>query len=236
MGKKATDHHILSVILGNGGHFPAGEPQSGVGSWDVFTKVGGDIGISHSWQAGLSYWSAPDVQDRTGASHAHDGATETAAFSGSSHIAGLDFVYKWAPRGNPEQRNFKLQFEYFQRDEDGDIVMQGSDPLESSSYTGKQRGWYAQGVYQFMPQWATGVRYDRVSTDNQGSDDAILEEASLNNAEYRPERYSAMLQWKNSEYSRLRFQYNLDRSTGEDDNQFFVQYTFVLGSHGAHTY
>jgi hypothetical protein len=226
----------VGTELGNGGHFPSGEPQSGIGNWDVFAKVGGDIGISHSWQAAISYWYAPDVQDRMGINQAYEGETLDTAFSGTSKIAGMDFVYKWAPRGNPEQRNFKFQFEYFHRDENGDVSIADSDPLQTTSYSGTQHGWYAQGIYQFVPQWATGLRYDRVSTDNEGSNEVVLEEAGMSNAGYVPERYSAMLQWMHSEYSRIRFQYNLDRSTGQDDNQFFVQYTFVLGAHGAHTY
>ena len=227
---------LLGAELGNGGNFPSGEPQSGLGNWDVFAKIGGDVGVSHSWLTGVSYWSAPDVQDRMGVYQNSDGETVDTSFSGSSKIAGMEFIYKWAPYGNPEQRNFKFQFEYFLRDEEGNVDIQNTDPLETTGYTGDQSGWYAQGIYQFVPQWATGFRYDRLSTDNSGTNQAVLDQAGLNNPDYTPDRYSAMLQWKHSEYSRIRFQYNLDRSTGQDDNQLYLQYTFVLGAHGAHTY
>ena len=55
----------------------------------------------------------------------------------------MDFVWKWAPNGNPKERNFKFQTEYFTRDEDGTF-----DPASSGTplaYRGKQNGWYAQG-------------------------------------------------------------------------------------------
>ena len=29
-------------------------------------------------------------------------------------------------------------------------------------YTDTQSGWYLQSVYQFMPNWRTGLRYDRL--------------------------------------------------------------------------
>jgi hypothetical protein len=45
-----------------------------------------------------------------------------------------------------------------------------------------------------------------------------------------------MLAWQPSEFSRIRAQYNRDESTADTDNQFFVQYTMVMGAHGAHTY
>jgi hypothetical protein len=34
---------------------------------------------------------------------------------GSTKVWGLDLVYKWAPDGNPAQRNFRLVAEWFAR-------------------------------------------------------------------------------------------------------------------------
>jgi hypothetical protein len=51
-----------------------------------------------------------------------------------------------------------------------------------------------------------------------------------------PKRYSVMVDWSNSEFSRLRFQYNHDQATGMTDNQFGLQYIFSIGAHGAHTF
>lgn len=226
----------FGLEVGTGGHYPAAGGGAGVGSWTLYTQFGGDIGISHSWLAGLSHWQAPKVEDRSGAGHDHGDAEEISSFTGDSRVSGLQFIYKWAPQGNPERRNFKLQMEYFYRHEDGDLVLEGSDPLESSTYQGRQGGWYAQGIYQFIPRWAAGLRYDRVSSNNSGSDEDVLDEAGMLDLGNTPQRYSAMLQWKHSEFARLRLQYNLDQSLPEDDHQVFVQYTFVLGAHGAHRY
>ena len=71
-----------------------------------------------------------------------------------------DAIYKWAPNGNPTQRNFKLQGEYFRRHENGELA----SATDSGSFDSTQSGWYLQGVYQFMPNWRTGLRYDRLSS------------------------------------------------------------------------
>jgi len=229
----------LGAEISNGSHFPAGGSQSGVGTWTAFVDFGGDIGIEHSWQLGLSHWQANDISGREGGGHAHGGSatTETPSFSGDSKISALDLVYKWSPNGNPKQQNLKLQFEYFDRNENGTVTMLNSGPPEEiTSYDGNQLGWYAQAVYQFTPQWRTGFRYDQLDSDNNGSDEDVLSEAGLDNEGHTPKRISAMLEWLLSEYSQIRLQYNHDQSYEVTDHQIFLQYTMSLGSHGAHQY
>ncbi|EDN67980.1 conserved hypothetical protein [Beggiatoa sp. PS] len=126
--------------------------------------------------------------------------------------------------------------EYFYRKEDGTLTLSESDPLESSHYESCQKGWYAQAVYQFMPQWRAGLRYDRLLSDNKAFNHDILVESGLDDQGYTPERYSLMLDWSYSEFSRIRLQYNRDESFGDIDNQVFLQYTMSLGSHGAHEF
>jgi len=230
----------VGAELFRGDRFPAaGSGHDGVGAWSAFARIGGDIGIEHSWQLGFAQWRADDVSDRqSSGGHGHDdgGAGETPSFSGDSRVRALDFVYKWAPLGNPRVRQFKFQFEYLARREDGDVVLLNSDPLEATSYKGRQSGWYAQAAYRFLPSWRAGVRYDRVRADNSGSDEDVLAEAGLDDEGRRPRRYSLMLEWLPSEFSRLRLQYNRDKSSAAADDQVFLQYTHSLGAHGAHSY
>ncbi|MBL4820699.1 MAG: outer membrane beta-barrel protein, partial [Gammaproteobacteria bacterium] len=228
----------LGTELLSGSRFPAGGTTNGVGAWTAFADMGGDIGIEHSWQLGLSHWQADNIKGRDSGGHAHGGgAGETPSFSGDSKINALDLVYKWAPNGNPNNRNFKFQFEYFDRKEDGEVAMLDSGPpLEMTSYDGHQKGWYAQATYKFQPQWQAGLRYDWLDSNDRGSDVDVLTEAGLDNEGHTPKRYSATLEWLPSEFSRLRLQYNRDQSYEETDNQFFLQYTMSLGSHGAHQF
>ncbi len=218
-----------------GGQYPAGGQHSGIGSWTTFINLGGDIGVSHSWQSGVSYWSADNIE-RVYGGHDHDGVAEVPLFEGDSHIVGFNAVYKWAPYGNYRDQNVKLQFEYFSRDDEGDLTLLNSSPLETSTLNSRQDGWYAQAVWQFMRIWGIGVRYDMVDSDNSGSDGAVLDEAGLVSNGHTPKRASLMAEWLPSEYSRIRLQYNRDESYPVTDDQLFLQYTFSIGAHGAHQY
>jgi hypothetical protein len=85
--------------------------------------------------------------------------------------------------------------------------------------------------------WSAGVRRDRLSVRNSGSDVAVLNDTGINSNGYDPKRSSVMLQWQPSEFSRIRLQFNNDKSVANvSDKQMFVQYTFSLGAHGAHSF
>ena len=170
-----TDLYIeLGTEMFAGGKYPAGGEHSGVGSWTAFINIGGDIGVSHSWQSGVSYWSADNIEREYGG-HDHGGVGEVPLFEGDSNIVGFNAVYKWAPYGNYRDQNVKLQFEYFSRDEEGDLTLINSDPLETSTLNSRQDGWYAQALWHFMQTWGIGVRYDMVDSDNTSSDEAVLD-------------------------------------------------------------
>ena len=233
-----TDLFIrLGVETTRGERFPAGGASNdGRGAQSVFAEFGGDVGNSHAWQLGFSHWRA-DIEDRQSGGHAHDeAATETPSFNGDSEISAIDMVWKWAPNGNKSERNLTLQGEYFIRDEDGEINMLGSEPLETSSYRGEQKGWYLQGVYQFKPRWRIGYRHDRLEADNQGNDLDVLAEAGLDDEGHTPKRDTLMLDYSHSEYSRIRLQYAKDDSYEDSDSIIYLQYIVSLGAHGAHRF
>jgi len=231
-----TDVYLkVGAEVTRGGLYPAaGAAKDGAGARSLFFKLGDDVGASHSWQLGLSHWQA-DVIGKEAGSHEHGAATETPTFTGDSEVSGIDFVWKWAPNGNPREQNFKLQAEYFQREENGNLVLAGSSPLESSSYSGKQDGWYVQTVYQFMPRWRVGLRYDELKANNSGSDIAVLDEAGLI-SDHTPRRSTLMFDYSRSEFSRIRLQFAKDDSYTDSDNIITLQYVMSLGSHGAHKF
>ncbi|MEL0586023.1 MAG: hypothetical protein AAES65_14215 [Candidatus Thiodiazotropha sp. (ex. Lucinoma kazani)] len=234
-----TEHYLkLGGEMTRGERFPAGgASRGGKGAGSLFIKVGGDIGESQAWQIGLSHWQA-DIEDRTSGGHHHDdGTAEIPTYNGDSQISGVDFVWKWAPAGNASERNLKLQAEYFIRDEEGTVVMDdGSEIPEMSTYDGEQKGWYLQTVYQFMPRWRVGLRYDRLESDNRGSDEEVLSEAGLDDEGHTPERLTLMSDYAHSEYSRLRLQFAKDDSYEDGDHILTLQYLMSLGPHGAHRF
>jgi hypothetical protein len=199
--------------------------KNGVGGGALFAHVGNDIGDSGSWRAGLSYL-------RTGATErGFDDSGVAGAFSGRSSLLVADAIYKWAPNGNPTQRNFKLQGEYIQRKETGTLA---ADAV-AGAFDSTQSGWYVQGVYQFMPMWRAGVRYDRLSsgTPHIGVGGALFPALDP----YSPTRSTVMLDYSPSEFSRMRLQFARDQARpGPADNQIFLQYIMSLGTHAAHSF
>lgn len=229
--------------VGRGANFPGSEDggdRNGAGAWAAFAHVGGDVGVSSSWRAGLSYLSARPRDRDSEMEDLNDVEAET-LFSGRSNTWLADFVWKWAPDGNPKARNFKFQTEYFRRNEKGDLTCEdntGDGGLctgAGDAYRSRQSGWYAQGIYQFMPRWRVGLRYDRLDS---GSVDFGANNAALPVADYRPHKWSLMADYAPSEYSLFRLQLAQDRAMqgSPDDNQITVQYVHSLGAHGAHKY
>jgi hypothetical protein len=231
----------VGVELGQGRAFPATERnKNGIGSSNLFTHLGGDIGASTAWQAGLSYLST-SPRDRTFGDIDSLGAAVTNSFTGKTNLWVVDGVLKWAPDGNPTYRNFKLQGEYFRRKENGSLTFDTASAALSDGFSSRQSGWYGQGVYQFLPQWRVGYRYDQLNsgTTNIG----LVSSGTLSAADfpilsaYKPKRHTAMVDWSPSEFSRVRLQFARDYSRmNQPDNQMFLQYIVSLGAHGAHRF
>ncbi len=225
----------LGAEAGRGSNFPGSERnKNGVGSYALFAHLGDDVGTDHSWRAGIS-WLHNTAKAREYEDLDIAGNTVNNALDGSSKLWLADFVWKWAPNGNPAYRNFKLQGEYFRRQENGDLTFDTANLASIDRYSATQSGWYLQGVYQFMPRWRIGLRTDRL--DSGTVDYGALNSANLSATAYNPSRNSLMIDHSSSEYSRVRLQLAQDKSReGVTDNQVFLQYIMSLGAHGAHKF
>jgi len=193
-----TEQYLeLGGEIGNGDAYPGSNRNAnGAGSAAAYAHTGGDIGDSNSWRAGVSYLRARS-EDAFGA-------------TADSKIGIADFIWKYSPHGNVRETYAKVQGEYF------------SGRIRDAA---RQSGWYLQGVYQFLPEWRAGARYDRV--DPNGVDDAT----------YASRKASVMVDYNVSEFSRVRLQLARAQMQSDlTDNQVFVQYILSLGAHGAHKY
>lgn len=230
--------------LGKGSNFPGtNTPKNGSGANTLFAHFGDDIGIEQSWRAGLSLHQTrrvdavstgvPDLLNTT--------AGVSDSFTGDSKTAGLDFVWKYSRNGNFRESYLKVQSEYFRRKENGMLTYDMGTPPSASgpitgNYTVTQSGWYLQSVYQFTPNWRSGVRYDRLDP-GAASLGASLAGKVIGNYGYSPSRLTWMADYNTSEFSRLRLQLAHDNSRQSlPDNQIFVQYIMAMGAHGAHQY
>ena len=68
-----------------------------------------------------------------------------------------------------------------------------------------------QAIYQFMPRWRVGLRYDQV---NGTRATGLLAGSTVDTMGTTPRRASAMLEYSTSEFGRFRLQYNRDWSRG----------------------
>jgi hypothetical protein len=233
-----TDQFLeFGAEIGNGDSFPGStRNRNGVGAFDVFAHTGGDIGESHSWRAGLSYLDTRAGGRDTAQFDTFGNFVDT-RFTGKSRMAIADFVWKYAPNGNALNTNFKLQGEYFWRREHGDLAYDADGSFgvpQTAPYASVQNGGYVQGVWQFRPMWRVGLRYDRL---NPGNPDYGANAPFLAASGFHPQRYTFMVDWTPSEFSRFRVQYaRNDIRPDVTDNEWFLQYILTLGAHGAHKF
>jgi len=232
-----------------GDQYPGGNrSRNGIGSSALFGNVGGDIGVSTAWRAGMSYLRTAAASRNYQDSDALGNAV-TNTFNGTTNLWGLNGVLKWSPNGNATQTSFKLQGEYFRLKQSGslnyDDTAQGA-PQFGAPFTGNfsaaQSGWYTQAIWQFMPRWRLGYRYDALHYGRVNN--AIVAGGAGPTAadfpllsKYNPMRNTLMLDWSPTEFSRLRLQLASDKSRqGITDHQVFLQYIYSLGAHGAHQF
>jgi hypothetical protein len=232
----------LGAEAGNGEAFPGTHrDRNGLNGTTLLAHVGGDIGDSTSWRAGAS-WLDARAEDRAYDDVDELGVPVVNAFTGKSRTWGVDATLKWAPQGNAARRQLKLQGEYMNRTEDGDLTFDVDGAGLTGNYRSEQSGWYVQGVYQFLPRWRAGLRYDAL--DSGAPDIGLVELGTLPAEAFplllpaEPDRITVMFDWNPSEFSRLRAQYAWDdaRDSGDRDRQFQLQYLYSIGAHGAHKF
>lgn len=222
-----------------------------VGVYTLYTKIGGDLSVNSSWQAGLSYLRNENGQvtadedhghddhghddhghedhghdDHGHGEHGHEGHSHSASYTGKNTY-GADFVYKWAPDGNYKYQNLTVSGEYY-RVTDFTPIDLHPENAPSKDY---HEGWYLSSVYQFTPSWSAGLRYGEIDTQEVHGDHFHAQK--LKESE-------VTLAWHSSHFSTVRLQYTNQKGTNfdgiEDDNIFTIQYIMSLGAHGAHQF
>jgi hypothetical protein len=231
----------FGLETGNGDYYPGTRlSRNGLNGVNAYGHVGGDIGDAVAWRTGLSYVYL-DAQDYEYGDLNAAGEDVTNVFSGTTKMWIADAELKWTPIGDTKRRYLKLQGEFMQRDQDGSLGYVDSVGELDGSYETDQYGWYVQGVFQFLPRWRFGARYDYL--DSGDTDIGLVNDGTLSADDFSillpgtPKRTTVMFDWSPSEFSRLRAQYAWDEaSAGPTDEQFFLQYIHSLGAHGAHKF
>lgn len=211
--------------LFRGDDFPLGGATEGISAWSAFARVGGDIGRNQSWRIG-GYVLSGDTDGRSS-------NEDEVSFIGSTRLYGADIRYVWAPTGNNQDSEVILQGEFFHRKEKG-TYEDSNAGTGAGAFDDSSNGWYLQSIYKFDRNWRTGARYSRLTpADVNGA----LVGSALDSSGHDPQAFALMTDWSNSEFSRVRLQYNYEElAQGKDDHQLILQYVMSIGAHGAHAY
>ena len=157
---------------------------------------------------------------------------------GHQWLAGGDVVYRYTPNTAYGWRWVTVEGGYIYREKDIELIAH-NNPLRSrfvgQSLVSQQDGFHLQGTYGFAPRWRFGLRGEMVGLTNETSYPSGASESF--DETYR---WSAMVDWTLTEFSRIRFQFNRGGYATEEGrekaNEFFIQAVFSLGAHGAHKF
>ena len=172
-------------------------------------------------------------------------------FSGDVTMYAIDARLTWAPTGNPREQELILQGEVMWRVEDGMYSLPGeyNTPTFSDSTS---MGFYVQGIYKLNRNFRVGARYAQLSPPDIPA--CVLHGDHCEHDLVTPNlddsvAYAVMADWTNSEFSRIRLQYNREEVHKfvhgpdpdavlfvEQDDQILLQYIMSLGAHAAHTF
>jgi hypothetical protein len=170
--------------------------------------------------------------------------------AGRTRLYGLDLRLKWRPAQNERGWPFVIwqteavlrDYKAAAQDFDPDGVAGSGDEFTADSDTLLDTGLYTQLVWGFMKDWAVGGRFEWVRGSRGSIDPATGAEATEDDAfRDRRTRWSAMLAWHPTEFSRLRLQYNFDvaehlEETDEPRSHgVWLGLEILMGAHPAHT-
>lgn len=198
------------VLFGDGA-------KNGPHAYSFFAKTSFDFGQYSTVLTGLSYLKGNTLTETV---------KEGSLFNGKSTLYNFEFTYKWK---KSHLKGFILQSEYLKRKQDGKLFTK-----EIPNYLERdQDGFYIQGVYLFR-RWRTGLRYDRL---NLFKDTYKLDSDKIDFGK-NPYRISWMVEYNPTEFSRIRLQYNHDKSdvTQKTNREWILQFIFGIGAHAAHSF
>jgi len=162
-----------------------------------------------------NYFELSDVNNfELGGSYLLGSNKEDSEFK--TNVFGLDASYNYFVT---PLNKFRIVSEaYFQKRNDEDETNL-ENPISSDDHPW---GFYALADYRLSERWGIGSRYDYVELINNPSENPPDEEKAV----------TAYLTFYQSEFARWRAQYqHALLSDGKDDDRFFLQGTFAIGTH-----
>ncbi len=134
---------------------------------------------------------------------------------GNRTLAGVDLTYRYQPLDSTTYQGLTIGSELFTNSE---RVMRPNDQIKRM----QSFGGYSYAELKLNKSWSTGFLFDYAP--------------SIESPGKKTKSYSPFLTWNLSEFNRLRLQYSYFDDNVRDDkadrgNQFFLQWTTVIGAH-----
>jgi len=187
-------------------------------------KISFDVG-NHVFLLGASAMYGHSTQT-------HGSPTDVAFNAPGTVLYDAELTYKYLISS---YRSLTWQSEYLGRVSSGDLALASDGIIHAASK--KQSGFYSQVIARFdQPgRWRAGARFDLL-TQNAFTIDGVGQ--PLHNL---LQRYTTMLEFSPTEFSRFRLQYAFDRSrtlngTEKDVHEVLLQMNIAVGPHGAHSF
>ncbi|HEY9839082.1 MAG TPA: hypothetical protein V6D23_01405, partial [Candidatus Obscuribacterales bacterium] len=183
-------------------------------------------GLSYAQGSSRFGQTQAEGDEQAPAKQTGDGSLEH--FSGATQIMGADLSLRWFIDSYNE---LSWQSEFLYRQLGGESYTADGTGLLAKY----QSGLYSKLLWRIGQQWRTGVRLDLLS-QNRSRENGLLSSGP----EMLP-RYTAMVEYDPSEFTRLCLQYSLDQSrflngTNPAVHGLYLNLNLAMGAHGAHNF
>lgn len=199
-------------------------PVHGFGTWEAWAEItrssseaafGESSGISGLAHLNAFFELSPATYFELGVSTLTGGREEVVPIgetaASGNRLFGADFTFDWRPPEHARYRQFTLHGAAMLNrrvyDDTGDIDAFGA---------------FAIAEFRFATQWIAGARYEYVEDPASPDNHAWL--------------FAPSLTWWQSEFVRLRAEYDVFRGPAERFGQFVLQATFAMGPHKHENY
>lgn len=253
VGAQNADHETMASFLGESTHSHGEEASADAASATEegehthegeFEETIGGLPRADSGSDALTYsvrWEhGGDVTKRLGMLVGVSGmhGPNAAGVSTRSTLYGADVLFKWRPVQN--QRGYPFvswQTELMQRDYEADpteITLEDGDGLVFPGEDLEDVGAYSQVLCGLRPGWEVGLRGEYATGSGEGIEPRGEDPQRDNRV-----RLSPLVQYRPSEFSRVRLQLNYDDAdhlTDGDAVTVWVGGEILFGTHPAHAY
>ena len=227
LAQSGVSVHWLAPFGGRGGTYETTVEVTRSGNETLFGEAGGLSVLGHL----NGFWNLSSSTDFDFGLSWIRGTYEDDHNAGDRDLQGAEMAFTWRPPGQSRYRGFTLRGGFMalngliseEEHEHEDDEPESEDEV-SALVNQRATGWWGAGELRLSQRWLVGGRFDRVEHPGDTSETAWV--------------LSPTLTWWQSEFVRLRLEYDLLGRSFSPDNEgrFFIQVTMAMGPHKHETY